>query len=517
MLSFLLLCCATAFAKPPHILVILGDDLGHADLSSVGAEIDTPNLDNLIDDGILLTNHHVQEVCSPTRGALLTGRYPMRWGLLHHVFNTQVPFGLYTNETLVATEMKKAGYSTHAIGKWHLGFSSWNNTPTYRGFDTFFGFYSGAQDYFKHTEGGCDKSSGKDLRNDTRPVPISDEYSAIQYTSEATRIIKKHANEKPDEPFFMYLAYQSVHSPAEVPSFYEDKYKKTIPNKERRLYAGMVTALDQGIGNVTAALKSTGMWDDTFVVFSADNGGPTHAFSGIGACNYPLRGGKHTLFQGGVQSRAFVSGGISEVASLKGTKNNALMHVTDWFPTLARLATGKRGLGEGPVALASLEREGFPLDGHDAWDALVHGAASSRTEFLINYDPTVDTPSSDCCGYAGLRQGDLKLLINPGTPNGWYECADPTADSVPPGPLQGQPVVLEFNGQKRNFSLFNVTSDPYELVDLAAAMPDVVSSMSKRIQYYIDQALPEGNNTCDPRGNPASQTGENKGYFTPWM
>ena len=184
------------------------------------------------------------------------------------------------------------------IGKWHLGFYTWHHTPTFRGFQSFYGFYGGAEDYYAHSSGAGLSShpntgsrlSGLDLRNQTSAdFNKMGVYSTPLFASEAQRIIRNHAVSESDSPLFLYLAFQAVHSPQEVPQVYVDQYKNTISDMNRRKFAGMVSCLDEAIGNVTNTMKEMGLWKKTLMMFTTDNGGPVHTFSAIGASNWPLR------------------------------------------------------------------------------------------------------------------------------------------------------------------------------------------------------------------------------------
>lgn len=262
---------------PPNILVIVADDTGHGDVgfsAGPGCDIHTPHTDALAAAGIRLGRHYVQPVCSPTRTSLLTGRYPIRYGLLHHVYNNDDAFALYLNETLLPQHMKALGYDTAMVGKSHLGMSHWGNAPINRGFDDAFVMLGGEEDYYTHTA-SANGMSGRDLRNGTEPDSSKDgQYSTLFYAAEAVRIIRRHAARqaaKPPaarRPLFMYLSWQANHSPQEVPQSYIDPYNASIADRNRRAFAGMVSAMDEGIGNVTSALNETGMDERLLVVFT---------------------------------------------------------------------------------------------------------------------------------------------------------------------------------------------------------------------------------------------------------
>lgn len=391
------------------------------------------------------------------------------------------------------------------VGKWHLGFYSWKHVPTARGFDSFFGFYGGAEDYIEHTASG-----GIDYRNNTAPVPKDGVYSAFTFAHEAERVVREYASSGSDKPLFLYLAFQNVHSPQEVPESYYVKPYANIQNKNRKKFAGMVSCLDEAIGNVTELYKQLGLWDDTLMIFSTDNGGPVNVtFSGIGAVNWPLRGSKHTLWEGGVRGTAFFHG-AGLTSSIRN--NSAMMHATDLFPTILSAAGGNT---QGTL----------PLDGHDLWSVISTGqGASPRTEILHNYDPMASSSNTGCCGYAGLRSDEWKLLVGPGKPDGWYPPPSFTGDiSHSSQPVVQAPLVKDITGlvdilgenaANRSVYLFQPRNDPEERNNLAESNPDTVKTLSQVLQTkYIDKAVPDGHTPVDPAANPKNFNG----YWTPWV
>lgn len=243
----------------------------------------------------------------------MTGRYPMRYGLQDYVILVWSPFALNENETILPEVLKKEGYSNYAVGKWHLGAWKWRYTPTYRGFDQFYGYYHGAIDYFTH-----DQEGGYDFRNDSRPYcgpdcSIVDKkangtYSTFLYTQEAIRMLKNHNSSK---PFFLYLAQQGVHDPTEAPQEYIDKFKH-IKNLGRRTFAAELYLVDESIRNITKVMDELGYLNDTLIVFTTDNGAcscPDGPGDNNG-CNYPYRAGKGTQFEGGVKGVSFITGNL---------------------------------------------------------------------------------------------------------------------------------------------------------------------------------------------------------------
>ena len=220
---------------------------------------------------------YVQPVCSPTRSAFMSGRFPIHTGLQHEVIRPPQPYGLPLNITTIAQHLQSAGYSTHAIGKWHLGFCNTKYTPTERGFDSHFGYYVGAEDYYTHRRSDSVPNKainatkpelevdGLDFRNNTDLVlNMNGTYSTIAFALEAQRIVSQH---NPQQPLYLYLPFQAVHAPLEVPQRYIDMYLH-IQDQKRRTFAGMVTAMDEAIGNITATFQKHGLWENTLMIFT---------------------------------------------------------------------------------------------------------------------------------------------------------------------------------------------------------------------------------------------------------
>lgn len=282
---------AAQAGQGPNIVFIVADDLGYADVGFHGGrEIATPNIDSIAASGIQFRNGYVSgPYCSPTRAGLLTGRYQQRFG---HEFNPPgvaptngVPAGLDLREKTLADRLRAAGYRTAVIGKWHLGATE-SYSPLNRGFDEFFGFPGAAHSY---TNPGV--ATPNPVRRGNTPVDEK-EYLTSAFTREAVSFIQRQAG----QPFFLYLAYNAVHSPLEIPPGTDERFSQ-IADPKRRAFAGLLTALDDGVGQVLGALKARGLEENTLVVFFSDNGGPT---GDNGSRNTPLRGYKFQTWEGGI-------------------------------------------------------------------------------------------------------------------------------------------------------------------------------------------------------------------------
>lgn len=448
--------------KPaPNIVFILADDLGWKDVGYHGSEIKTPAIDRLAASGARLEQFYVMPVCSPTRASLMTGRYPIRYGLQTAVVRPWAQYGLALNERMLPQALKEAGYETAITGKWHLGHYQRAYLPTLRGFDHQYGHYNGAIDYFTHV-----RNDSFDWHRDDR-ASRDEGYSTNLIAQEAVRVIEQHDRSR---PLFLYVAFNAPHAPLQAPPEYLERYAG-IANERRRAYAAMVACEDDGIARILAALEGKGIYDDTLIVFSSDNGGPLQN----GADNGPLRAGKATVYEGGVRVPAFAVWR----GKLKPGIVNEPLHMVDWYPTLLRLAG------------ARLEQK-LPLDGKDAWATVARGKPSPHDEILHNVEP----------GRGALRRGDWKLVVHAPLPMANAALASLPANAPSPasdaaanrarqqGARSGE---VDEEGNDRGparIELFNIRQDPYEKQDLSRARPEVVRDLLARLNRYARQAAP---------------------------
>lgn len=434
--------------QKPHIVFVLADDLGWNDIGYNNPDIFTPTLDQLASEGVILNQSYVLPVCTPDRASLMTGYYAHRTGLQHKVLDHSEPAGLMLNFTLIPHRLKEQGYTTYMVGKWHLGFCKWEYTPTYRGFDHFYGFYNALEGYYNHS-----LSNFLDLRDGKKPDwSQNGTYSTYMYAKKAAEYIAEH---NASQPMYMYLPFQSVHGPIEVPKTYLDMYS-FIHDKNRRIKSGMVTALDVAVKFVVNALQHRGMWENTLFVFTTDNGGPATPHSA--GNNWPLRGSKHTLWEGGTRGIGFIHGNMLQK---KGYVNNEMIHVTDWYPTLLHIAGGTPD---------------SDMDGMNVWNTLARGDPSPRKEFVYNIDDI--EPAG-----AAIRVGDYKLIVGrAGEPSGW----------IPVPKLDGMweeiflmdeyQSMLDGMSEVNKTLLFNIKADPTEHHNLAGQMPEKVAELTARLE-----------------------------------
>lgn len=264
LLALLLTAAVAHAADKPNIVVILADYLGNADLGYRGSTIRTPNLDALAQGGVRLESYYGQQLCTPARAGLMTGRYPMRYGLQSFVILPGHTYGLPTDETTLPQALKQAGYTTAMVGKWHLGHADRKYWPQNRGFDHFYGNLVGEVDYFTRERGGIVdwQRNGKFLKEEG--------YHTELIGDEAVRLIER---QDPKKPFFLYVASLAVHTPLQARKADVDAYLGVFDNEEKRAYAAMLTGLDTQVGRIVKALETKGMRENTIIFFTADNGG----------------------------------------------------------------------------------------------------------------------------------------------------------------------------------------------------------------------------------------------------
>jgi len=366
-------------APRPNILLIMADDLGYHDVGVQGlTDFPTPHLDRLAGSGVRFTDAYVTSaVCGPSRAGLITGRSQSRFGFLGHP-GPKDDWGLPLTERTLSDALQKAGYRTAIFGKWHLGMPE-PYRPTRRGFDEFYGFLSGMHDYWE----ADDPYWGPIVEGDGEPAPL-EQYLTFELADRTIEFIRSQAQS--GQPFFCWLSFSAPHTPMQAPKEYLERTRHLEGDCELRpVYAAMVMAMDDAIGSVLKALETSGVADNTVVVFLSDNGGAIIPGSAEnGALNHPLRGAKAQLWDGGIRVPLFISWpGKIEAGRVSGSVVSAL----DFFPTFARLAGA-----ETPDN----------LEGIDLTDHLLDGAPLGKDRML--YWSFYDTQRA-------VRMGDLKWTV----------------------------------------------------------------------------------------------------------
>ena len=339
--------------QKPNIIIIMADDLGWNDVGFHGSEIKTPNLDQLASQSLELKRLYSAPVCSPTRAGAITGMYPDRFNLRNHVYSPLHLGSIPENELFLPEMLAEEGYKERAaFGKWHLGHSHYIHHPNSRGFTYFYGHYNGAIDYFTHK-----RNAELDWHVNNEPN-FDKGYSTDLIGEEAVKFIE---NASGDAPFFAYVAFNAPHSPMQAKEedlkmygYDPDKENEDYPvggsrsgeremdiygmkgrgNTLRQTFSAMVTSMDRSIGNILEAVEEKGIEENTFIWFLSDNGG-VYRFGGN---NYPLRGAKHTEWEGGVRVVSLVKWpGVTE----PGSSTDELIAYFDVFPTIEYIVKGK--------------------------------------------------------------------------------------------------------------------------------------------------------------------------------
>lgn len=410
-------------SEMPNIILILADDLGYGDVGFHGSDIRTPNLDRLAQEGVELDQFYVCPMSSPTRAGLLTGRYPIRFGLMRSVIPPYREFGLPPEEFTVAEMLGEAGYKHRGIaGKWHLGHRQRKWLPTNQGFTFFEGCHNGAVDYFTR-----DRDGETDWHQNETPLS-REGYTTDLIGNAAINFIREVPK---NEPFFLYVSFTAPHAPYQAKPEDIAKY----PNREgqKKIYAAMIDCMDQNIGRIINCVEKRGQLEDTFILFCSDNGGVKNV-----ADNRPLRGSKLTVYQGGINVVAVAywqGGGISG-----GRKVSQRMGYIDIFPTLMGIANYKRNLIN-------------EIDGLDVLKAMQGKEKPSDRKWFSYLDQ--DDKKIE---HLAVNTNQWKLIWRRNAPDN------------------------KINSEK--VELFGIDEDPSETTNLAEREPEVVSSLKREIDKF---------------------------------
>lgn len=494
----------------PNFLVFLADDLGWYDTSihNPDALKATPALHDLAHkSGYILDHHYVFRYCSPTRRSLLTGRFP------NHITSVQ-PDGdnlcsdfLPLNATILSEKLHAIGYKCHFIGKGHLGYQTTDHLPVRRGFDTHVGFLAGSESY--HYGGGSQnaKQGKHDFWSGSAPgySDVPNLYYATNfYTSKAVDLIEAYGERKRRnlqthniklnrvEPFFMYFSVQNVHTPYQLPPYWETMKYPKIWN---HTYANMLRILDTATLNVTKALRRTNAWNNTLILWTSDNGG-----IGLGN-NYPLRGHKHDPWEGGTRAAAFLTGGFLPSRMQGTTSGPILIHVADWYPTFLHLAgvtkPSDRAYFHGNYEGANA---GFyDIDGVNVWPMLTGLNTTQPRRFTPTSEVSIIDAKTHPVGFNKSGQHWWKLVTLAGQSNYWTKNqtsvipTDPCLKGSQPDPKEpGRTDAIVTGCVVCNLSfpcLYDILADPLEEKNVAYYHEDVVTRLQKELTKFETQYI----------------------------
>ncbi len=379
----------TRASDKPNIIIIIPDDLGWSDVGYHGSEIKTPNIDKLAKASVRLEQHYVMPTCTPSRVSLMTGLYPSRYGITGPDYGEVIDMG----DPTLASILAENGYSTSIAGKWHMGSPPY--TPLKYGFQSSYGYFDGQIDPYTHEYKTETKLTKRQSWHRNDEYITEEGHATDLITNEALRVIKQ----KNGKPFFLYVAFSVPHYPLNEPQEWTSVYDDVNLFPSRKLFAASVTHMDDRIGKIIAALEQTGQRENTLVLFISDNGGQKSWHSDtdyqgkyadqphrILGNNFPLRGWKTDLYEGGIRVPAF--------ANWPGHLNpgavNVPIHIADWLPTLCKLTGCEKNLKQ------------LKLDGRNIWPLLTG-------EQRAAYERAIYWKTSE--SYA-VREGRWKLLLH---------------------------------------------------------------------------------------------------------
>jgi len=436
LLTLLLPALQAASAQKPNIIVILADDMGYADIGVHGCnDIPTPNIDRLAKGGVRFTDAYANgSFCTPTRAALISCRYQHRYGI------EDLGGPLPAQANTLPQRLKAAGYVTGMVGKWHLG-STKGFTPVDRGFDEFFGFVGGGHQYIIQPNGKGEYNApilrGREPVKEQRYLTDAFGEEAAAFVERCSPTKKEEPRTQNTKPFFLYLAFNAVHTPLQA----TDKYKARFPgitDPKRQTYAAMLSAMDDAIGLVLTKLEQTGQLDHTLIVFTNDNGGPTTRNAVNGSLNTPLRGSKCETFEGGIR----------------------VPMLMQWPGVIAPGTTYAKpaiSFDISATALAAAGTDAVAVDGVDLLPFIKGVRSGAPHDVLFWRSRTMSN------NYA-VRQGDWKYVHS-------------TEGDTAPGPKQKP-------AQDR---LFNLATDISEQHDLAAEQPAKLAELKKLYAAWSDE------------------------------
>ncbi|CAK9822219.1 Arylsulfatase B [Anthophora retusa] len=517
------------YETPPHIVIFMADDLGWNDVGFHGSnQIPTPNIDALGYNGIILNRHYVLPSSTPSRTAFFTGLYPIRIGMQGNGIRGGEPRGLPLDIKILPEYLRGLGYTTKLIGKWHMGYHTPQYTPLHRGFDSFLGFYNSHISYFDYRYSNQNMSGYDMHRGDDPAHGINGEYATDLFTEEAIKIIENHELSR---PLYLQISHLAVHAPLELPAEgNEDKGQIQIREPNRQKYAKMVSRLDESVGHVVHALGDKGMLRDALILFLTDNGAASIGRYRNWGSNYPLRGTKYTLYEGGVRGVAVLwSTRLQKAARV----SNQLIHITDWLPTLYSAAGGDlKDLGV--------------IDGIDQWRVLSEGHGRGRDKLLLNIDELAKTEGAIYSRFKLLRGS-----VDNGYYDGYYGDSGRTLETPPyieivlksavsqgitshlGGPVTQPSTIVQLRQEatvqcfpnmtyyyRHAFTtcnvtecLFDIVNDPCETKNIAEAYPRIAKDLDLYLEHYGHILMRQSRVSVDWLADPRRRNNT----WEPWM
>lgn len=414
-------------SQKPNIVILLADDLGFGDVGYNCGNASTPNIDKLASEGVKLQRFYTAPLCSPTRAGLMTGRWPIRFGMAESVITPWRKWGLSTDEQNLAEMLASAGYKRRgAFGKWHLGHHKRALLPLNRGFTHFTGCYNGTFDYFTHErENELDWHRGWETIREEGYVTDLIGREAVQFIDESSS----------EEPFFCYVAFTAPHLPLQAKEEDIKKYQH-IEDNRLKVYYAMIDSMDQAIGQILDAIGRKGATDNTLIWFMSDNGGVSFADNG------PYRGSKSSTYEGGIRVPAVIRWPNS--INARGREIHSTTGYIDVYPTLKKIA-------------GSDTPNPKPLDGIDLLP-LIQGTAKVEERKWFSY-VAQGNPSNKFA----FTDGDWKLVLVNGLPD-HADIANPNA----------QPSI----------ELFNLDRDTSESNNLVSSYPERADAMLKELREH---------------------------------
>lgn len=428
--------------KKTNFIVIMTDDQGYGDLSCMGnTDFVTPNIDSLAKSGVRFTDWYAgSPVCSPSRACLMTGRYPGNAGVRAILAGHRKASGLTPKVPTLASALKKEGYQTNLVGKWHLGLAE-ECRPNRNGYDYFYGFMAGCIDYYSHIFywGMADGHTNPthDLWENEREIYDNGEYFTDLVTRKAVERIRVCGQK--EEPFFLFVGYNAPHYPMHAPRKYMDRFAH-LP-WDRQVMAAMISAVDDGVGDIVDELKRQGIYENTCIFYQSDNGPSRESRNWMDGREDPyygglpggLKGHKYSLFEGGIR----VPGIFSYPGKVPG---NQVIHepcgAMDIFPTLLKEAGGNPG--------------DYELDGRDIMEVMTQGASSPHREIFWEMEEQT-----------AVRRGDYKLVLNG--------------------------VLEEGEGIQDPVFLSDLSKDPSESRNLAEELPELTRELTEQALAWRNQ------------------------------